>query len=199
MSFLVPAALGFLALVPVIVLFYILRARHQQQRVPSTSFWRQITSDLEGRPSRRIPLLSLLLLLQILVVAALALALARPAVVGGERAHLILVLDAAASMQATDVAPSRFEEAKRQARALVDGLKAGDGVTLIRAARSPSILDTSTEPERSSLLNALAAATPSSGASDMVSAIALASSLAGIAARRSERDRRPLRRRLPDG
>ena len=113
MSLLLPAALGFLALVPVIVIFYILRAQHQQQRVPSIRFWRQITSDLEGRPSRRIPLFNLLLLLQILVVAALALSLARPALVGGSKRHAILVLDAAASMQATDVAPSRFEVAKR--------------------------------------------------------------------------------------
>jgi len=179
MSFLLPAALGFLALVPVIILFYILRAQHQQRRVPSIRFWRQITSDLEGRPSRRIPLLSLLLLMQILVVAALALALARPALVGGQKRNLILVLDSAASMQATDVPPSRFEEAKREIRALVDGLNAGDGVTLIRAARSPSILDTSTGPDRSSFLSALAGASPSSGESDMVSAVALASSLAG--------------------
>lgn len=181
MSFLLPAALGFLALVPVIIVFYILRAQHQQQQVPSIRFWRQITSDLEGRPSRRIPLLNLLLLLQIIVVAALALALARPALVGGSKRNEILILDAAASMQSTDVAPSRFEEAKREIRTLLAGLNAGDGVTLIRAARSPSILDTSTGPDRSSFLNALATATASSGASDMVSAIALASSLAGQA------------------
>ncbi len=179
MSFLLPAALGFLALVPVIVIFYILRAQHQQQRVPSIRFWRQITSDLEGRPSRRIPLFNLLLLLQILVVAALALALARPAIVGGTKKNAILILDAAVSMQATDVAPSRFEVAKREIRTFVAGLNASDVVTLIRAARSPSILDTSTGPGRSSFLSALAAATPSNGASDMVSAIALASSVAG--------------------
>lgn len=179
MSFLLPAALGFLVLVPVIVVFYILRAQHQQHRVPSIRFWRQLTSDLEGRPSRRIPLLSLLLLMQILVVAALALALARPAFVGGVKRHLILVLDAAASMQATDVAPNRFEQGKVEIRALVDGLSAGDDVTLIRAARSPTLLDDSTGPDRSSFLEALASAVPSSGASDMVAALALASSLAG--------------------
>ncbi len=56
MSLLQPAALGFLALIPVIILFYILRAQHQQQQIPSTLLWQHISSDLEGRPTWRMPL-----------------------------------------------------------------------------------------------------------------------------------------------
>lgn len=179
MSLLQPAALGFLALIPVIVLFYILRAQHRQERIPSVLFWRNISSDLEGRPSWRMPLRNLLLLLQILVVAALALGLARPSVLGGEKRNLILVLDASVSMQATDVLPSRFEAAKAKARELIDGLAAGDEVTLIRAARSPVILDSAQGNDRSPVLAALAAVAPSGGSADMVAALALASSLAG--------------------
>jgi len=177
MALLQPGALGFLVLIPVIVLFYILRAQHQQQRIPSTLFWRNISSDLEGRPSWRMPLRNLLLLLQILIVALLTFGLARPSIMGGMKRHLVVVLDASVSMQATDALPSRFEAAKREASDLIGGLASGDDVTLIRAARSPSILESATGQDRTPVFAALASAVPSGGPSDMLAALALASSL----------------------
>ena len=174
-----PAALGLLALIPIVVVFYILRAQHQQQYIPSTLFWRHISSDLEGRPSRRFPLRSLLLLLQIVVVSLLALALARPSVLGGAKRHLVLVLDASVSMQATDVEPSRFEEAKRKGREMIAKLAAGDEVTLVRAGRNPSVLESSSDPDRSAVLAALASAAPSGGVADIGTALSLATSLTG--------------------
>ena len=179
MMLLQPLLLGFLILLPVIVLFHILRAHHQRRDVPSTRFWRGIASDLEGRPARRLPRFSLLLLLQLLVVAALALGLARPAFVGGEKRHLVLVLDSAASMQATDVKPSRFEEARDQARRLVAALDGADEVTLVRAGRVPTILAEATGHDPSPVLVALAGALPSAGPSDVFAALALAGSLVG--------------------
>src|SRR3989304_598553 len=121
MTALQPLALGFLALIPVIILFYILRAKHRQTRVPSVRFWQQVPSDLEGRPAWRVPLKSLLLLLQILTALILVAALIRPAVLGGAKRYLVLVLDASASMQATDALPTRFGEATRQAKVAIDG------------------------------------------------------------------------------
>ena len=179
MILLQPLLLGFLALLPVIIIFHILRARHQRHEIPSTRFWRGIASDLEGRPALRFPRLSLLLLLQLLVVIGLALALSRPAFVGGEKRHLIVVLDAAVSMQATDVMPSRFEEARDQARRLVAVLEGADEITLVRAGRLPVILAEATGHDPSPVLVSLAGATPSAGPSDMFAALALAGSLVG--------------------
>ena len=179
MSLLQPGALGFLAIIPIIVLFYILRAQHQQQPVPSILFWRHVSSDLEGRPSRRMPLTNLLLLLQILIVALLAVAMARPSIMGGTKRHLILILDASVSMQATDVLPSRFELAKHEARRLIGELTSGDDVTVIRAGRGPSILESASGNDLTPAVAALAAATPSGGPADVEAALALATSLAG--------------------
>lgn len=139
-TFLVPAALGLLGLIPVVVLIYMLRRRRPRQRVSSIMLWQQLTYEAEGRFNWHLPLRDLLLLAQILVVAALALAMTRTALLGPPSRHLILVVDASASMQSTDVWPSRLEEAKRQAGRLIDRLNPADRVTLIRAAAQPQVL-----------------------------------------------------------
>ncbi|MBI2941254.1 MAG: VWA domain-containing protein [Chloroflexi bacterium] len=175
MSFLQPAALTFLVLMPVIVLFYLLRAQHNRLPVPTVRFWREIPSDLEGRPTWRTPLRNLLLYLQLLLILLVALALARPALLGGEKRHLVILLDASASMQATDVLPSRFEEAKRQAHLLIDGLAASDEASLIRVARTPVLLEAG--DDRRELHSAIDAAEQSSSPGDIPSALALAQSL----------------------
>src|SRR5207237_891253 len=77
--------------------------------------WADLPYASTGRSRRRRPPLTLLLLLQLLVAALAAVALARPATPTDPPRHLALILDASASMQATDVAPSRFEAARTRA------------------------------------------------------------------------------------
>ena len=69
MSFQQPNFLFLLALLPAIVLLYILRSQRVQARVTTLRFWRKLSSDLEGRPARRLPLRELLMWLQLLAVA----------------------------------------------------------------------------------------------------------------------------------
>jgi Ca-activated chloride channel family protein len=140
-TLLTPLALMFLAAVPVIVLFYILRARYERIEVPSTLLWRNVIRDTEGRPTWRPPIRNILLLLQLLFAIVAAFALTRPATLGQSARSHIVVLDASSSMQATDVAPTRFEEAKRQAADLLRGGQDGDHFALIRMGSSIDLIE----------------------------------------------------------
>ena len=104
MSFLTPLALiGGLLAIPVI-LMYMLRLRRREVTVSSTFLWQQILHNNEANtPWQRLKR-NLLLLLQLLILALLVLALARPFIVvpAVSAGQIALLLDASASMNATD-------------------------------------------------------------------------------------------------
>jgi hypothetical protein len=137
-----PAALWGLLLIPLVVLLYLLRARREPRVVSSTLLWERATRDLVARlPVRRLER-SLLLLLQVLAVAAVVAALARPLVAlrGFAGDAVVLVLDATASMQATDVAPSRLAAARSAALAMLAGLGPRQPAAVVSAAGRPRLL-----------------------------------------------------------
>src|SRR3954464_5808379 len=115
MGVLAPAALlGGALLLLAVLATYFLRPRRPNRRVSSTFLWLAALDDVHARqPWRRGPP-SLLLLLQLLALGTLAIALARPYILSPEAPgpFTVVLLDAAASMQATDVPPSRFEAAQ---------------------------------------------------------------------------------------
>src|SRR5262249_24620455 len=134
-----PGALWWLLLVPVILLLYILRTQRRRIPVASVRLWRGLEEELEARRNWRPPRPSWLLALQLAFVVAGALALAGPRLLRpAEGNHLVLVLDASASMGAADGAPSgegsRFAEAQRQAR---ERRRAGPGGGWRAGARAP--------------------------------------------------------------
>src|SRR5260221_14181347 len=116
-----------------------MRPKRQEQVVSSTLLWRQATQDLQAsRPWQRLRI-TLLLLLQILAAIAVVLVLTRPPTfirspIGGDT---IIILQASASIQATDVPPSIFEEAKNRISDLIDGLGPDDHLSIIAMARTP--------------------------------------------------------------
>src|SRR3954451_10617411 len=125
MGFLAPGVfiLG-AALFAAVLASYLLRPRRPVRRVASTFLWLAALHDLESqRPWRRVPP-SLLLLLQLAALAALVAALARPFVMTTQSTgeFTIALLDGSASMQATDVKPSRFEVARARISQMIDGL-----------------------------------------------------------------------------
>src|SRR5207237_9117504 len=85
--------------------------------------------------------MSWLLLLQLLVAAFLVAAALQPALPASANLaqHSIVLLDSSASMQAKDVAPSRFDEARRQVGVLIDELGPLDRITLISLQSTPRI------------------------------------------------------------
>jgi Ca-activated chloride channel family protein len=178
-SFLTPAflLLGLLA-VPIIVM-YMLRLRRREVTVSSTLLWQKLLRDREANAPWQKLRRNLLLILQLLILAALVLALARPflpvpTVITG---NTVVLLDGSASMQATDVAPTRFAAAKAEAAQLISDLSAGSQMTLIQVGHMPTVL-ASASSDKTALRRALDAAQPENGAPDWPSALALASGAA---------------------
>src|SRR5215471_1597554 len=127
MSFLTPLALVTFALSLPLVLLYFLKVRRRERRVSSLLLWESSRRDREASAFFQRLQRDPLLVLQILALLALTLALARPAVtVSGYGAKkVVVVLDASASMKATDVSPTRFVSAQREALGLVSRLGEG--------------------------------------------------------------------------
>jgi Ca-activated chloride channel family protein len=181
MTFLQPLGLALLALLPIIVLLHMLRVRRQQFHVPTTYFWMQALRDIREQPKLRRPPVTLLLILQLLIATLAALALSRPmvygALAGGEfhASHTLLLLDVSASMQATDVTPSRFAAAKAQADDIITGLDPAASITLIRMGVTPSILYSG--EDLGLARNALSAVEAGGGSANVREALRLATSL----------------------
>jgi hypothetical protein len=141
-NLLAPTALLFALLLPVIVAMYLLKLRRTEQQVSSVYLWQRMVRDLEANAPWQRLRRNLLMILQLLFVAALVLALARPFTwaEGGTGEAVVLIVDTSASMAATDVSPSRIEAAKTQARQWIDGLPAGTAVTIIDAGDGARVL-----------------------------------------------------------
>lgn len=178
MGFLLPAALGFAAILPGIVALYFLKLRRKEHEISSTWLWRPILLDRQANSLWQRLRITPLLLLQLLAALGLILATAHPfqmvhAVTAGST---VVLLDGAGAMQATDVKPSRFAVAQTQVRDLIDQMPPGGRMSLVLLTRSPQIL-AANATDRDALRAALAAAQPTAGDGDLGQAMALAYSL----------------------
>ena len=133
MSFLNPFALAWLGLsVPVIALYF-LKLKRRKVSVPSTWLWSRSVEDLRvNAPFQRLRK-NLLLLLQLLLIAAASLALTQPIgrAAPPEAKRWAILIDASASMQMKDAAPSRLERAKEAALAVVAECGPDDEVMVV--------------------------------------------------------------------
>jgi Ca-activated chloride channel homolog len=139
-----------------IVLMYILKLRRKDVVVSSTFLWAQVVRDVQANSPFQKLRKNLLLLLQLLIALFVIFALTRPffrsTTIGGR--NIVLLLDTSASMQATDIAPSRMDAAKQLARKLIDTLKPGDRMMIMAAGARPKP-KTGFTSERPQLLRAL--------------------------------------------
>jgi hypothetical protein len=179
MQFLTPAGFWLAALAIPILLLYMLKLRRKQVQVSSTFLWEQMLREQQANAPWQKIKRNLLLILQLLILAALVLALVRPAIPVPTIASgsLIVLLDASASMNATDVSPSRFEQARYTISSLIDGLSPSSSMTLIQVGVTPGIL-AAAESDRSALKAALENAHVTQGTADWESALALAAGAA---------------------
>src|SRR5437763_17205005 len=104
MGFLTPFGLIALPLLGVILALYLLKLRRPMAPVASLHLWESLTRDREANSLWQRLRVSLLLLLQLVALAILILALARPWVATSEAVgqHAIIVIDVSASMGAAD-------------------------------------------------------------------------------------------------
>jgi len=178
MDVLNPLAFWFALLAIPIVLLYLLRLRRRAQPVSSTLLWRRAILDREANTLWQRLRRNVLLFLQLATLAFLIFALARPYLQapGGPSRQVIVLLDASASMQATDVRPSRFEAARAQVRALIETLGSEDRMTLIAVDGTPRALSALSN-DKVQLRAALDALRPTLSAANWGAAVALAAAV----------------------
>jgi hypothetical protein len=177
MAFLTPLALALGLLAVPILILYMLKLRRREVEVSSTLLWQLLMRDREANAPWQRLRRNLLLLLQLLLLAALVFALARPyfqvpAIASGT---LVVLLDASASMQAADVdgEATRFEQARAAVREMIDGLGSGGSMSLILVGHQPEVLAPATS-NKDVLREALDRALPAEVPADWEAAAALA-------------------------
>lgn len=176
MSFLTPTALFTLALAIPIVLLYMLRLRRREVTVSSTFLWQQVLRDREANTPWQRLRRNLLLFLQLIILALLALALARPYILvpAVSTGQIAVLIDASASMNAADSPDgTRFDEAKRLAREIIDTMNSGDRMTILRVGDTVEVLAPYTD-DRALLHTALDSAQPGRASADWNTALTLA-------------------------
>jgi VWA domain-containing protein/aerotolerance regulator-like protein len=149
------------ALAAVVVVFYILKLKRRPVPVPFSPLWQRILRDKEATTlfSQLKRLLSLLLQLALIALLLLALGDPRPAVAVTEGRHVVVLLDASASMKAIDVEQpdgideqpeadrhyrTRLDEAKVEVRKLVRSLGASDRMLIAQMDAAVTPLSTMT-------------------------------------------------------
>jgi hypothetical protein len=179
MNLLVPAALAFGLIIPIILLFYFMRPKRQERVIGSTLLWQQAMQELQAsRPWQRLRLTPLLLL-QLIAAIVIVLVLTRPAIFSNSpvSGDTIVILQASASMRATDVAPNRFEAAKNNIANFINDLGPNDRLSLITMALTPRVLIAEAQ-DKGQLTNALHRAQVTNQDADLTQALSLALSLA---------------------
>jgi hypothetical protein len=167
------------AVPPALIALYFLKLRRQPLEVPSTFLWKRSIEDLSVNSLWQRLRRNLLLLLQLLVVAALMMAVLRPSwqsnrLIGG---RYIFLVDTSASMSATDVAPNRLDEAKRRVGELLDEMAGGDKAMLISFSDHARVEQSYTDNVQD-LRRALAAIRQTNHSTSLDEALRLAAGLA---------------------
>jgi hypothetical protein len=178
MRFLTPIAFWFAAAIPVVILFYLLKRKRVVRLVSSTLLWQRFLAETQASaPFQRLRH-NWLLILQLLVLTLAILALARPYFSG----HLsggnlqVIILDASASMQATDESPSRFEKARGEALQLVNSLRDTDRMVVLLAGAVTEVKQSETS-EKAVLRRAIASCQVTDSPTRLVEALKMAESL----------------------
>ena len=184
---------GLLAAVPpTIVLLYFLKLKRTPLEVPSTFLWRKSIEDLHVNSIWQRLRTSLLLLLQILFVLLVMLALVRPGWSGNKLVgkRYVFLIDNSASMQASDVAPTRLDEAKRRAGDLIEQMDSGDVAMIVSFANSARVEQVFTDNRRE-LLRQLKAIRPTSRPTSLNEALRVAAGLANAQLASGDSDEAP--------
>jgi len=173
---------------PLLVLLYFLKLRRREVSISCTLFWKRAVQDLQvNAPFQRLRR-NILLLLQLLALAAILAGLGSPMLNwrGGSGKRYVILIDQSASMGAMDVEPSRLAAAKRQARDFVGtlrqetflgGLGGSDQAMVIAFAAEPQVLCAFTSKHRD-LLAAIDSIEQTDGPSRLAEAVKIARAFA---------------------
>ena len=175
MSFLNPASFIWFALAAPIIIFYILKIRLRRVPVSTVIFWQQIFEEKQPRSiwQRLRHLLSLLMQLAFLLLLVAALTEPMFDWQLREAQRVVLVVDNSASMNATDVEPTRLDVAKQTAVQVIDDLRFGDEMAIVSGGTQPRVFCGMTGHQRT-LRDAVEAVMASDGPTNVAAAVELA-------------------------
>jgi Ca-activated chloride channel homolog len=178
MSFLTPAAFAFALLLPLVILFYLLKRKRVVRVVPSTVLWQRFLADSQANAPFQKLRHNWLLILQLLLLALIILAVARPYMSGplAGGTLYVAILDASASMQSRDEPPSRFERARSEALRLVDSLLDSDQMIVLVAGARAEVQQSATS-NKAALRRALQSADVTDASTRILDALKIARSL----------------------
>ncbi len=179
MNFLSPLSLiWFLPLGGIIVVLYLLKLKRKEHLVSSVMLWQDAVADIQANAPFQKLKKSLLLLLQLVALVLLVAAVARPYMraKGISENRIVVVLDSSASMQSTDVKPSRFEDAKSKAIGIVRKMGPGDTMLVITVGAKTRVVASFTSDKRA-LSAAISKLKPVDTGCNMRQALVLALSL----------------------
>jgi hypothetical protein len=171
-------AFAFAAAIPVVIVFYLLKRKRVVKLVSSTLLWQKFLSETQASAPFQKLRKNWLLILQIILLTLAVLALTRPyfSTTAKPAQRRVIILDASASMQATDESPSRFERARVEALKWVDSLKDTDEMVVVLAGATTEVKQSATS-EKAALRRALQSCTCSDGPTRLVPALKMAESL----------------------
>src|SRR2546427_6798408 len=178
MNFLAPFAFFFAAAIPVVIAFYLLKRKRVVKLVSSTFLWQKFLAETQASAPFQKLRKNWLLILQILLLTLAVLALTRPFfATKAKPAQLrVVILDASASMQATDESPSRFEKARSEALKWVDSLAGNDQMVILQAGANTEVKQSATS-QKAALRRALQACACSDGPTRLIPALRMGQSL----------------------
>jgi Ca-activated chloride channel family protein len=185
MRLLSSSALWWLLLAAIIVFFYLLKLRRRRTVVPSVLLWTRALDELEANAPFKKLRRNLLLFLQLLALASLVFALARPLVVTRALASgsTIIIIDSTASMSSRDEdGGSRLDHAKQLAREMIEGLSGGDQAAIIESSARVTVRSPLTS-DLAALAAAIGQVNETDAPGNLTDALRLAEQIAG-----SERD-----------
>jgi hypothetical protein len=178
MHFLAPMAFVFAAALPVVVVFYLLKRKRVVKLISSTVLWQRFLAETQASAPFQKLRKNWLLILQLILLTLVILALARPYFAAKMKpAELrVVILDGSASMQATDVSPSRFEVARGEALKWVNSLAGNDMMVVLLAGANTEVKQSATT-EKAALRRALQNCVCSDSPTRLVAALRMAESL----------------------
>ena len=168
-----------LVIPPAVLSLYFLKLKRRELAVPSTLLWRKTLEDVHVNSIWQRLRKNLLLYLQLLFLAILILACLRPGWSGQNRIgdRRIYVIDNSASMQATDVEPTRLDLAKKKVRELLSDTSADDVGMVIAFSDRADVRQGFTK-DRNRLFSAVDSIPTTSRGTDVSEALRAAAGLA---------------------
>jgi hypothetical protein len=185
MRLLSSSALWWLLLAAIIVFLYLLKLKRKRTVVPSVLLWTRALEEVEANAPFKKLRRSLLLVLQLLALAAIVFAMARPLILTRALASgsTVIIIDSTASMGARDEdGGSRLDRAKQLAREMIGSLSEGDRAAIIESSSRVTVRSPLTS-DRTALAAAIAEVQQTDEPGNLADGLRLAEQIA-----RSERN-----------